>query len=324
MPSRSTLERTAKAIGAEARAAAPRIEAYLRQAERLPEGAHSASLGLDRVAVPMEEDRPANAPPKTRRKRRTAPYQRAQPAPVDVNYRMAYVGTFTLWNALGEEVVTRRYTALPEEGPDQVVAKLMADVRNARRQKPDLKVGVVQDAAPELWNVMRAALKAEGVHHWEEAVDRWHLNERLGKALQLVEPSEQRRNERLSEWNDDLDGSDRAIGRIVEWLGKQIEPLEKAKGRVDEYLDQVAFIETHQKQMRYHRLIEAGLPIGSGLTEGMCKSVVGQRACGSGQRWRPEGIAAALTVRAIHRSERLPGFWKHLAKRYTADVKRAA
>jgi hypothetical protein len=48
--------------------------------------------------------------------------------------------------------------------------------------------------------------------------------------------------------------------------------------------------------------------------------VVGQRACGSGQRWRPEGISAVLRLRAIHRSERLPRFWRELSKNYTAKL----
>jgi hypothetical protein len=326
LPSRSTLERMAKAIGTEARAATPRIEAYLRQGELVPDGANGVSLGMDRTAVPMEEDRPLGAPPKTRRKPRTKPYARAQPDPIDVNYRMAYVGTFSIVDSDGEELVTRRYTALPEEGPDDIAAKLIADLRNARRQQPNLKIELIQDGAPELWNTLRAALRTAGISDWAEGIDRWHLNERLGKALYAVEPDEAQRAAQLSAWNDALDQSDRAIDRITEQLGQHIEPLEM-KGdheRLEVLLDHLVFIDTHHDQLRYHRLIRAGLPIGSGLTEGMCKSVVGQRTCGSGQRWRPCGIAAVLTLRAIHRSDRLPRFWSHFAKRYTAPVKRVA
>ncbi len=326
LPSRSTLERMAKAIGNEARAAAPRIEAYLRQGELLPEGANGASLGMDRTAVPMEEDRPVGAPPKTRRKPRTKPYERAQPDPIDVNYRMAYVGTFSIVDKHGEELVTRRYTALPDEGPDDIAAKLIADLRNARRQQPKLKIALMQDGAPELWNTLRTALRNAGVSDWEEGIDRWHLNERLGKALYAIQPDEAERAAQLSAWNDDLDRSDRAIERITAHLGRHVEPLDK-KGdqeRLEVLLDHLVFIDTHQDQLRYRRLIRAGLPIGSGLTEGMCKSVVGQRTCGSGQRWRAPGIAAVLTLRAIHRSDRLPRFWTHFAKRYIASVKRSS
>jgi hypothetical protein len=201
------------------------------------------------------------------------------------------------------------------------------DLRNARRQDPSLTVGVVQDAADELWGAVTEGLKAEGVERWEETIDRWHLNERLGKILRIVEPkAEAAQDKRLSEWNDRLDASDAAIGEILDWLGQQLALLEQRRSAetVDEYLAHMVFLEKNQHRMRYHSTRKKGLPIGSGLTEGACKSVVGQRACGSGQRWRPAGISAALTLRAIHRSERLPGFWSHLSRRYIADIRRAS
>ena len=72
-PSRSTLERVAKAIGTAATRVAPRIEPRLRRAERVPDGGGDISLGLDRTSVPMEEDVPAGETPATRRKTRHTP-----------------------------------------------------------------------------------------------------------------------------------------------------------------------------------------------------------------------------------------------------------
>ena len=49
-----------------------------------------------------------------------------------------------------------------------------------RRQVPALAVGVIQDGAPELWNLLRPALLAEPlVTACYEAIDRYHLTERL-------------------------------------------------------------------------------------------------------------------------------------------------
>jgi hypothetical protein len=322
LPSRSTLERLAKTIGTEARKEAPRIEPILRTSERLPEGAHGISMGLDRVAVPMEEDRPEGAEPKTRRKERTKPYERAKPNPVDVNYRMAYVGTVSIVDGHGEELVTRRYTALPDAEPDEVADKLAADVVNALRQNKSLKVSVLQDGAPELWNAMDRALTKAEVLEYEKTIDRFHLDERLGAALQLVEPNEQVRKARFSEWVDALDASDSAINDIQAWLSAQLSGLEAQNddNRTDKYLEHLVYLENNRDKMRSASLTGKGLPMGSGLTEGACKSVVGQRTCGSGQRWRPEGIEAVLTLRAIHRSERLPAFWAEFQKGYTAEI----
>jgi hypothetical protein len=94
------------------------------------------------------------------------------------------VGTFMLADRDGEPVVIRRYTATAEEGPDQLVKRIMADLHNALRQDPALKVGVIQDGAPELWNLIRGALEQEPlVKHWVEGVDRFHLYEHLWDAL---------------------------------------------------------------------------------------------------------------------------------------------
>jgi hypothetical protein len=72
-PSRSTLERLAKAIGTQAHRVAPRIKAMLRREETVPAGTHAIVAGLDRATVPMEEPRSAGAAPTTRRKPRTTP-----------------------------------------------------------------------------------------------------------------------------------------------------------------------------------------------------------------------------------------------------------
>jgi hypothetical protein len=52
-------------------------------------------------------------------------------------------------------------------------------------------VAVIQDGAPEMWNLVRPelnAFKEQGViTTWYEAVDFSHLIERLGEALELIE-----------------------------------------------------------------------------------------------------------------------------------------
>ena len=190
-PSRSTLERVAKAIGTAATRVAPRIEPRLRRAERVPDGAVAISLGLDRTSVPMEEDVPAGETPATRRKTRHTPYTRKKPAPVNVNYRMAYVGTISFHDADGTALATRRYTAAAHESPtDRLVRPMMADLRHALRPVPALAVGVIQDGAPELWNLLRPALLAEPlVTACYEAIDRYHLTERLADVLRYGSPT---------------------------------------------------------------------------------------------------------------------------------------
>ena len=243
-PSRSTLERLAKAIGTAVTRTAPRIEPLVRAAETLPEGARGVSVGLDRTTVPMEEVRPAGTPPDTRRTRRTTPYVRAVPPRVDVKYRMAYVGTVSVVDATGETLVTRRYAITGDDDPTGLVTRLMADVRRAREQAPRLAVGVIQDAAPELWTLVRDGLTTETrLRRWAEGIDRYHLNERLAEILRIIEPDAARRTPQLARWNDALDQDDAAIDRIARWVAKQIAAY---KG------DELATLEAHWTFLCHH------------------------------------------------------------------------
>ena len=69
--------------------------------------------------------------------------------------------------------------------------------------------------------------------------------------------------------------------------------------------------------MRYATSLRRGYPIGSGPTEGACKSVVTMRFKRSGQRWLETGLAPCLSLRALYLSERLrPCFAKLQAARF--------
>jgi hypothetical protein len=322
-PSRSTLERLGKAIGTQAYRVAPRIEAVLRREETVPACTHAIVAGLDRTTVPMEEPRPAGAVPTTRRKPRTTPYVRTPPGPVDVNYRMAYVGTVSLVDRTGEALVTRRYAIPATADPTGLTTRMMADVNRARAQAPRLSVGIVQDAAPELWTLLRTALMTETrLRRWQEGIDRYHLNERLAEILRLVEPDERRRHQQLRRWNTALDTDDRAIDRIATWIARRIPEYD---GEVLSTLEaHWTYLVKNNDRMRYATLRRTGLPCGSGATEGACKSVVTMRTKRSGQRWHDAGVTAALTLRAIYLSERLPTLWSHFSADYSADVQAAA
>lgn len=323
VPSRSTVERICKEIGTKAKEVAPSIERYLRQSEGVPQSAVGISIGLDRTTVPFEEEREEGEPAATRRKKRTKPYKRTPPAPVNVNYHMAYVGTVSFIDGEGEFLATRKYVATHHEDPDGIMARMTADVRAAKLREPTLDIGVVQDGAPEMWNLTRGALDGEpSVDGYHEAIDRYHLSERLGDVLKILEADPERRASLMHQWQDELDEDDETIDRIEQYIDERAQLHADSSRKT--LLDNLVYIDNNKDRMRYVALREAGLPVGSGATEGACKSVIGFRTKRSGQRWHDDGVSAVLTLRAIHQSDRLPGFWRHLARRYTASVETAA
>lgn len=322
-PSRTTLEKLAKTLGESAKEKSPTIEPMVRQQEKVPATAATLSLGLDRTTVPMEEKRKPEQPPKTRRKKRTKPYVRKPPEPVDVNWRMAYIGTVTVADGDGETLFTRRYTALPEESAEGIMQRIVADIQAYRGQRPELPIGVLQDGAPELWNVVREALcKIMPEHDWVEGIDRYHLEERLGKALELLPMEAGQRKVLFKQWQEKLDEDDTTIDMIESTLRAWYNRLDETTA--SKLWEHLVYIRNNKDRMRYATLLSKGLPVGSGITEAACKSVIGQRTAGSGQRWHDQGVSAALTLRALHRSARLSAFWTYYRSTYCKEVLPAA
>jgi hypothetical protein len=321
-PPRATLERMAARIGGCAAQGVVKIEAEIRPAEKLPQHAHAVAVSLDRTSVAMSEERPPTAVPNSPRKRRTKPYQRRPPHPFDVNWRMVYVGTVSVVDGNGEVITTRKYHATPEEGPNEITTRMMADVVHCRSNKA-LPVVVVQDGAPEMWNEIRPALRRAGVTRWTEVIDRFHVNERLAAVLELTEREANVRREQLSKWQRQLERNDRAIYRICDSVWSRLRAL--PRGRISEQLaGHHGYLSGYARMMKYASLRRLGLPIASGAVEGACKSLVMCRAKRSGQRWKQDGLTAALTLRSLDQSDRLPRFWDVFARRFLAEIRAAA
>ena len=74
----------------------------------------------------------------------------------------------------------------------------------------------------------------------------------------------------------------------------------KLRGTVLENLeDAIGYFENHLPKMNYARFRKECLPIGSGVTEAACKTVVKQRLCGSGMKWKQSGASAVLRLRSL-------------------------
>ncbi len=65
--------------------------------------------------------------------------------------------------------------------------------------------------------------------------------------------------------------------------------------------------------MDYGEHVEAHLPIGSGIVEAACKTLIKQRCCNSGMIWKGDGLKVVLTLRAlILTKERWSQFWSKI------------
>lgn len=292
------------------------LEGAAREKEALPEGVASVSVGMDRRSVPMEEDRRTGQPPKTERRARHKPYVRKQPAPIDVNYRMAYVGTVSLVDEYGEAIRTTRHTMEADGDPRVFVERLHAECAHILDLRPGLPISVVQDGAPE-FDVLAETLRRGAAANTKlyECTDFHHLIEYLDKVVATCEPAGDPNN--MRQWHrDKLLHEERGIGDIFVSLRRRARKLSKTDANVDArkaIARALSYIRHRRHKMRYATLRGANLVIGSGTTESTCK-LIGQRTNRSGTRWRVPGLRGTMAIRSLVLSDRWDLAWEHYAR----------
>jgi hypothetical protein len=318
-PSRSTLDRSARDVGAYAMAANDEIEPLVRAEETVPEGTHAVVLGLDRAAVAMRNSDCSHVGDYVYRDlRRPRPKPTCQVRSAKgVSWRMDYIATVAFVDADGDRIDSRQYRLPGAADPALVVNRMMADVSHALEERPTLTVSIVQDGAPELWKLLRSKLKAHPlIRDWHEVLDWYHVDERIGQCLDLYTSDPRQRAVQRASWHQMLlereDGA-KTFLRSLRRMATALEGDERAALQVH-----IDFFAKRRSLLCYALTRRRGLPIGSGVTEGACKSLVGTRAKRSGQHWTQRGLTAALHLRSIEQSGRFDRYWSHFAARYRA------
>jgi hypothetical protein len=321
-PSRAFLEKRLQQMAGEIAENVEELEACARLVEPLPDEVASVSCGMDRMAVRMSEPHsdPDNAP----RPRRTEPYQRTPPAPKEHNYRMAWVGTATAYDNEGTPLQTWRYAAEADAAPVTLARRVSADVARLVRERPDIPVNCVQDAAPELRilpKILAAALPANTNFH--ELVDFEHLLGYLDKVVDACEPDGDPHDWK-GWYRHELLRDDAAIDRIWRKLRRLESDLpESATDGREAVASALSYIRKRKRKMRYASPYAANLAIGSGATEGTC-GLMQQRVKRRGQSWEPRGLRGILTIRGLVLSDRWGAAWKSYAATHRTEVRRAA
>lgn len=293
--SRTSFEEVAHAVG---ELYVPRhvdIEDALIAAYRVPAEAYSVSVSLDRVSVPMEE--PRARPPG--RPRKDAPKR-----PINRVFRMAYCGTVTLHDRHGEALHTIRYGRMPQGDADRLCAGLAGDVWSLFQQRPDLRVSLLCDGAPEMWNLLAKHFTAENLGvEVHRLVDLWHLLEKLGKAAAVLCEDAGATTAEVQRWRLALLNRSCAASQILWEL--RLSGREDARvGGERPVHDAITYLENHGDKMDYATARRQGLPVGSGNVEATCKNLFEVRLKRSGCRWKEPTGEHIVQLRALALSDR--------------------
>jgi hypothetical protein len=107
-------------------------------------------------------------------------------------------------------------------------------------------------------------------------------------------------------------------GRVGYGIGglRQILTKQRLRKSVRETLANViTCFHNHRRWMPYDAYLAAGLPVGTGVVESACGSVVKHRMEGEGKRWSLAGAEAILTWRSLKKSHDhdLRAYWRFRA-----------
>jgi hypothetical protein len=313
--SRSAFEDVVHLVGAHYAANRQSVERALIEAYEPPKEAASMSVSLDRVSVPMEEPRPRPV---------GRPKKKAPKRPIARVYRMAYAATVTVHDGDGKALHTIRYGRMPQGDVDGLCEGLCDDVLVLRNKRPDLKIALLSDGAPEMWNRLGAQINEKEVGcEVSRLVDFWHLQEKLAKAAQVLASDEAERAAICRRWRIGLLNHSNAAGRILAEL--------KASGREHARIgderpvhDAITYFENHAGDFDYARARRDGRPIGSGNVEATCKSLFEVRLKRSGCRWKEATGTHIVDLRALALSDRWDQAMKRSLQSLRTDVTRLA
>lgn len=302
--SRSSFDRVGHAVGQLYAAKKTAIDDTLIVALEIPSAARSVSFGIDRVSLPMEEPRPRPVG----RPRKDAPTR-----PVQRVYRMAYCTTVTFHDETGRALHTIRQGAVPSVDPMDLCDRLLADAVAILEQRPDLRVVLLSDGAPEMRSLLRSALDETtlGITVYE-LLDFWHLLEKLGAAAQVLY-GEADAADVLARWRVDLLNRNAAPDDVLATLQHSGRRHVRV-GRQRPVHEAITYLENHRELLGYPGARRRGLPIGSGNTEATCKTLFTVRMKRSGARWKEATAGDVIHLRALALSDRwTPGLQLTLA-----------
>lgn len=301
-PSRSTLDRLPKTVSACWEPQRESWEATLRASETVPDAAAVLAVSLDGVMTPMTTADPDEEP--------GPPASAASPPR---HYREASCGTVSLYTAAGDRLATVRYGRMPEYKKATLCGQLQAECQSILALRPPLKVVKLADGAEENWRFLDGldlGLDATALARVEPVsiLDFYHAAEHLKTACDTIWGAESVGSKaEFSRFRtllkEDDQGGDKVIGCLRYRLGR-------TRGRQRERLaKELTYFRNQRSRMRYAQYQREKLPIGSGVVEAACRTLVTQRLKRSGMRWELAGGQAILTLRSVIQSERWERGW---------------
>ena len=198
----------------------------------------------------------------------------------ETGWREAMVGTISLYDKAGERQHTIYIGATPEYGKASFLDRLEREIeRTKARYSKAIYLGIADGAASN-WQFLKK-------HTSQQILDFYHASGYLGAVATALYPQDvNQQKEWLTQSCHQLKHEAGSAQRLYEQMA-QLSQSEKHPKAIQEKLNAaVTYFQNHVHQMNYSDYRDRAYPIGSGVTEAACKTVIKQRLCCSGMRWK--------------------------------------
>ena len=303
-PSKSSLDRLPKLISERWEEDRSELEAALREGLQVPYEAVSIAVSIDGVYAPMEDF------DITQRRTEAADEGRLTKGPL--GYREVGCATISFCDNKGELISAIRMARAPQYKKTTLKEIVAAEVAAILNKRPDMRLIKLADAVVDNWTFLSNELPPG-----EELIDFFHASEHIhGAIAQVYGDATLETQFRAKKLCDALRDDPKGVEKVVRAF-KHLASKHPGKKLVRRAL---IYFRTNRARMRYADLAAKGFPIGSGVVEAACKTLVTQRLKLSGMRWSTAGAQAILTPRGWDQSDRFDAAWALIAAKFAAEV----
>ncbi len=111
--------------------------------------------------------------------------------------------------------------------------------------------------------------------------------------------------------------------QVTEFLAAQASQRELAEDKRTGVEACVRYLTNNKEYLRYDEALASGWPIATGVVEGACRHLIGDRLGITGSRWGIEGAEAVLRLRAVIDNEDFEAYWEFHVRREHERVHQA-
>lgn len=224
-------------------------------------------------------------------------------------WREAMVGTISLYDKKGERLHTIQIGATPEYGKETFYQRFDRELEHIKGRYPKATYIGIADGAKGNWSYLKERTD-------KQTIDFWHASGYLGSAANAMFPGKSKSEEK-AEWIDEachkLKHNVGSASRLLNEMKSFEQNSKMTKSNRESLGGSITYFENNKTKMKYAQNQKENLPLGSGVTEAACKTLVKQRLCNSGMRWKESGAASVLTLRALaHTDCRWDQFWEKI------------